>query len=88
MFKRIIFIEDKDHTPETLAIFAERTRTIIKTLHQMFCSFQVLRDVLYVKGGITRAGIVNVCRAYDQKQCEQKSGDINHLTIGCACDKH
>ena len=26
------FIEDKDHTPETLAIFAEKTRTIIKTL--------------------------------------------------------
>ena len=26
------FIEDKDYTPETLAIFAEKTRTIIKTL--------------------------------------------------------
>ena len=31
-FLRTIFIEDKNHTPETLAIFAERTRTIIKTL--------------------------------------------------------
>ena len=61
MFKRTIFIEDKDHTtPETLVIFAERTRAIIKTLQQLFCSFQALREVLHVKVGIARAGIVNV----------------------------
>ena len=61
------FIEDKDHTPETLAIFAEKTRTIIKTLQQLFCSFQELRDVLHMKGCITRVVIVNSCRAHDQK---------------------
>ena len=29
---KIFFIEDKDHTPETLAIFAETIRAIIKKL--------------------------------------------------------
>ena len=50
-----------------MAIFAERTRTIIKTLQQLFCSFQALKDVLRVKGGITRIDIVNSCRLHDQK---------------------
>ena len=50
-----------------MAIFAERSRTIIKTLQQLFCSFQSLNDVLRMKGGITRAGIVNSCRVHDQK---------------------
>ena len=50
-----------------MAIFVQITRTIIKTLQQLFCSFQALKDALRVKGGIHRTGIVNSCRAHDQK---------------------
>ena len=48
-------------------VFVEINRTIIKTLQQLFYSFQALKDVLRVKGGTTRAGTVNSCRAHDQK---------------------
>ena len=54
----------------------------------MICSFQEMRDVLYFKGGIPHKGIVNSCRAHDQKSREEKSGDVNHLTLGYDCDKH
>ena len=50
-----------------MLFFAETIRTIIKKLQQIFYSRQALRDVLQMKGCVTRTVIVNSCRVHDQK---------------------